>query len=69
MENEKDILEGVPLSEPVSVTGDYSALVKQAEDINVKLDTLCNVSLVLMVGLGIAVGVLCNNIFSRYFRS
>lgn len=69
MDSEKDVLEGVPLSETVPISGDYETLVKQAQDINVKLDTLCNISIILLVGLGILVGVLCSDVFSRYFHS
>lgn len=69
METKNDVLEGIPLVETTPVTGDYAELVVQVQDINIKLDTLCNISVVLLVGLGIVVGVLCSNIFSRYFRS
>lgn len=69
METKNDVLEGIPLAETTPVTGDYAELVVQVQDINVKLDTLCNISVVLLVGLGIVAGVLCSNIFSRYFRS
>lgn len=69
MDNEKDVLEGVSPAETSPVTDpDYTALVKQVQDINVKLDTLCNISIILLVGLGIVAGILCSNVFSRYFR-
>lgn len=67
MEVEKDVLEDIPSSETTTI--DYIQTVEQLEKVNLKLDTLCNLSIVLLVGLGIVVGVLCSNIFSRYFKS
>lgn len=50
-------------------TTDYSELVEQVTNINQKLDNLTNVSLVCMVGLGLVVGIVACNIFSKYFHS
>ena len=67
MENEKDSVESLPSTETVPVVDtDYTVLIEQVE--NVKLDTLCNISIILLVGLGVVLGVLCSNVFSRYIR-
>lgn len=50
-------------------TTDYSELVEQVTNITQKLDNLTNVSLVCMVGLGLVVGIVACNIFSKYFHS
>lgn len=69
MENEKDSVESLPSTETVPVVDtDYTVLIEQVEKVNVKLDTLCNISIILLVGLGVVLGVLCSNVFSRYIR-
>lgn len=69
MDDKKDVLEGVSPAQTSAVTdSEYTVLVEQTQQINVKLDTLCDISIVLLVGLGIVAGILCNHVFSRYFR-
>ena len=48
---------------------DYTELVEQVQYINQRLDTMTNVLIVAMVALGMVVGIIACDIFSRYFRS
>ena len=50
-------------------TQDYAELVEQVQYINQRLDTVTNVLIVSMIALGILVGIMACNIFSRYFKS
>ena len=50
-------------------TQDYTELVEQVQYINQRLDTVTNVLIVSMIALGILVGIMACNIFSRYFKS
>lgn len=58
----------VHTSEPVQ-TQDCTELVEQAQQINQKLDNITNLSIVCMVGVGLLVGIMACNIFSRYFKA
>lgn len=55
-------------SEPVQVQ-DYTELLEQVQQINQKLDNITNLSIVCMVGVGMIVGIIACNIFSKYFKS
>lgn len=50
-------------------TQDYTELVEQVQYINQRLDTVTNVLIVTMIALGMVVGIIACDIFSRYFRS
>ena len=50
-------------------TQDYTELVEQVQYINQRLDTMTNVLVVTMIALGIVVGIIACDIFSRYFKS
>ena len=58
----------VHTSEPVQVQ-DYTELLEQVQQINQKLDNITNLSIVCMVGVGMIVGTIACNIFSKYFKS
>lgn len=69
---EKDSTPEQETESPVESQRDNSdtiALVEQVTYINQKLDTVTNILLVSMVGIGILVGVTTCNIFSRYFKA
>lgn len=66
--SEKESTEDVHASEQTEPT-DYTELIEQVTDINQKLDNITNVSIVCMVGIGIVIGILACNIFSKYFHS
>lgn len=50
-------------------TQDYAELVEQVQYINQRLDTMTNIVLVSMIALGLVVGIIACDIFSRYFKS
>lgn len=52
-----------------TASDEYTELVEQVTYINQKLDNITNISIVCMVGVGVVIGVICCNIFSRYFKS
>lgn len=56
-------------SEKQEQTQDYTELVEQVQYINQRLDTMTNVLIVTMIALGMVVGIIACDIFSRYFRS
>ena len=56
-------------SEKQEQTQDYTELVEQVQYINQRLDTVTNVLIVTMIALGMVVGIIACDIFSRYFRS
>lgn len=69
---EKDSTPEQNAESPVESQQDNSdtiALVEQVTYINQKLDTVTNILLVSMVGIGILIGVTTCNIFSRYFKA
>lgn len=49
--------------------GNYTELVEQVQQINQKMDNITNLSIVCMVGIGLLVGIMACNIFSRYFKA
>ena len=72
LEDKKDTVEDIPSSENSDLgvfEDNYEALIQQTEYINQKMDNITNILLFCMVGIGIIVGVICCNIFSRYFKS
>lgn len=72
VENKENAMEDIPSSESSDLgvsESSYESLIQQTEYINQKMDNVTNVLIFCMVGIGIVVGVLCNNIFSRYFKS
>ena len=58
----------VHTSEPVQAQ-DYTELTEQVQQINQKMDNITNISIVCMVGVGMAVGMIACGIFARYFKS
>lgn len=72
LEDKKDTVEDIPFSEDSDLEvseSNYETLIQQTEYINQKMDNITNILLFCMVGIGIIVGVICCNIFSRYFKS
>ena len=72
VENKENAMEDIPSSESSDLgfsESNYESLIQQTEYINQKMDNVTNVLIFCMIGIGILVGVLCNNIFSRYFKS
>lgn len=72
LEDKKDTVEDIPSSENSDLEAsesNYETLIQQTEYINQKMDNITNILLFCMVGIGIIVGVICCNIFSRYFKS
>lgn len=70
-EKKEENTQEVQTSEPEKQdqTQDYTELVEQVQYINQRLDTMTNVLIVAMIALGMVVGVIACDIFSRYFRS
>lgn len=66
--SEKESTEDIHASEQTEAT-DYTELIEQVTNINQKLDNITNISIVCMVGIGIVIGILACNIFSKYFHS
>lgn len=64
----KESTEDVHASKQTEAT-DYTELIEQVTNINQKLDNITNISIVCMVGIGIVIGILACNIFSKYFHS
>lgn len=72
VENKENAMEDIPSSENSDLEvseSNYETLIQQTEYINQKMDNITNILLFCMVGIGIIVGVICCNIFSRYFKS
>lgn len=84
MENKENTLENNPTAENVDLNNqesavfnatddnnsfDYTTLVTEVANISSKVDTLTSISIVLMVGVGVIVGIISALIFSQYFRS
>ncbi len=61
------------LSPAVQEYTDYSneigTLTTELQIMNQRLDTMTNLSVICMIGIGLVVGVLACNIFARYFIS
>ena len=70
-EKKEDQTQEVQTSEPEKQeqTQDYTELVEQVQYVNQRLDTMTNVLIVTMIALGVVVGIIACDIFSRYFRS
>ena len=70
-EKKEENTQEVQTSEPEKQeqTQDYTELVEQVQYINQRLDTMTNVLIVIMIALGMVVGIIACDIFSRYFRS
>lgn len=70
-EKEEEKTQEVQTSEPElkEQTQDYTELVEQVQYINQRLDTVTNVLIVTMIALGMVVGIIACDIFSRYFKS
>lgn len=70
-EKKEENTQEVQTSEPEKQeqTQDYTELVEQVQYINQRLDTVTNVLIVTMIALGMVVGIIACDIFSRYFRS
>lgn len=66
-ENTQEVQTSEP--EQQAQTQDYTELVEQVQYINQRLDTMTNVLIVAMIALGMVVGIIACDIFSRYFRS
>ena len=68
---EEEKTQEVQTSEPEQEeqTQDYTELVEQVQYINQRLDTMTNALVVTMIALGIVVGIIACDIFSRYFKS
>lgn len=66
--SEKESTEDIHASKQMEPT-DYTELIEQVTNINQKLDNITNISIVCMVGIGIVIGILACNIFSKYFHS
>ena len=72
LEDKKDTVEDIPSSENSDLgvfEDNYEALIQQTEYINQKMDNITNILIFCMIGVGIVVGIICCNIFSRYFKS
>ena len=70
-EKKEEQTQEVQTSEPEKQeqTQDYTELVEQVQYTNQRLDTMTNVLIVSMIALGMVVGIIACDIFSRYFRS
>lgn len=72
LEDKKDTVEDIPSSENSDLEvseSNYETLIQQTEYINQKMNNITNILIFCMIGIGIIVGVICCNIFSRYFKS
>lgn len=72
LEDKKDTVEDIPSSENSDLEvseSNYETLIQQTEYISQKMDNITSVLIFCMIGIGIVVGVICCNIFSRYFKS
>ena len=70
-EKKEEQTQEVQTSEPEKQeqTQAYTELVEQVQYINQRLDTMTNVLIVAMIALGMVVGIIACDIFSRYFKS
>lgn len=67
-EEEKQLVEKQQ-SESSTSSQSVQTLVEQSTAINQKMDNVTNVLIVSMVGVGIIIGIIACNIFSRYFKA
>ena len=57
------------VKEDTGYPAEIGTLTAELQAVNQRLDTMTNITLVIMVGLGLVVGILACNIFARYFTS
>lgn len=57
------------VQEDTGYPAEIGTLTAELQTVNQRLDTMTNIILVIMVGLGLVVGILACNIFARYFTS
>lgn len=57
------------VQEYIDYSNDINTLITVTQTINQRLETLTNISILCMVGIGIIAGILSCNIFARYFTS
>lgn len=55
--------------EYIDYSNDIDTLITEIQTVNQRLDTMTNISIVGMIGIGLVVGILACNIFARYFNS
>ena len=55
--------------EYIGDSNDIGTLITEIQTVNQRLDTMTNISIVGMIGIGLVVGILACNIFARYFNS
>ena len=57
------------VQEYIDYSNDINTLITATQTIDQRLETLTNISILCMVGIGIIAGILSCNIFARYFTS
>lgn len=57
------------VQEYIDYPNDIGTLIAEMETVNQRLDTMTNIFIVGMIGIGLVVGILACNIFARYFIS
>lgn len=57
------------VQEYIDYSNDIGTLVTEIQTVNQRLDTMTNIFIVGMIGIGLVVGILACNIFARYFIS
>ena len=55
--------------EYIDYSNDMGTLITELQTVNQRLDTMTNIFIVGMIGIGLVVGILACNIFARYFIS
>ena len=55
--------------EAVNDSENYEQIIGYVQSIDAHAETIVNVSIVCLVSFGIMIGVICTQIFSRYFSS
>ncbi len=57
------------VQEYIDYSNDMGTLITEIQTVNQRLDTMTNIFIVGMIGIGLVVGILACNIFARYFIS
>lgn len=57
------------VQEYIDYSNDIGTLITEIQTVNQRLDTMTNIFIVGMIGIGLVVGILACNIFARYFIS
>ena len=57
------------VQEYIDYSNDMGTLITELQTVNQRLDTMTNIFIVGMIGIGLVVGILACNIFARYFIS